>query len=150
MNRHRVVSLVLLALACASSGPAYARDAEPTSEPYALPPELAFADPSDPDPGSGAAKIVAGFIGLGVAASNAVQLPFCAIDQPFVPGRTCVRIAASLAAVGLAVGVPLLVLGYRQRARRKAWLARRLRADGHAVRLSVAPAGGLLSYRRTF
>ena len=76
-------------------------------------PDLAFADARDPNPGSGSRKIIAGWIGLGVAAVNFAQLPFCYTNEQdgWLNGRRCLALSASIGSVGLGLGVSLLVLG---------------------------------------
>lgn len=93
----------------------------------ALPPDLAFADPVDPIPGSPRRKLIAGWVSLGVAALNIVQIPLCISVSEFDDARgerVCIATAATIAALGLSLGLPLTISGHRQRARRKAWLRR--------------------------
>ena len=95
--------------------------------PSALPPDLAFADPVDPIPGSPRRKLVAGWVSLGVAALNIAQIPICTSVNEFDDARgkrACIATAATIAALGLSLGLPLTISGHRQRARRKAWLRR--------------------------
>jgi len=123
----------------------------------ALGPDLAFADPVDVNPGSGRRKLVAGWLSLALSAGNVVQAAvWCDDERGFkrLRGQPCVRTAIAFASITFLVGVPLLVAGYRQRARYMAWRDRHGLSGLSGLSLEV---GGLdarplpaLSYRASF
>lgn len=132
--------LVALALMLASSTAA-AQPPEPTAAPgvaassaipgLALAPDLAFADPVDVNPGSGRRKLIAGWLSLGLTAGNvAFASALCEARNKgrLLPAsgstQTCTRTSIAFASITFLIGVPLLVAGYRQRARYHAWRER--------------------------
>lgn len=85
------------------------------------PPELERKPPS----GVGAMAVGAG--ALGFAGLNLVTLPICHVDlYPSEAERACVISSLVLAAGGVAIGVPSLVLGLVRYKRYQAWRARKL------------------------
>jgi hypothetical protein len=87
---------------------------------------VAFADPRDPNPGSGRRRIIAGWIAAGVFAGGVAQLPLCQLNdyEGSFSGRRCVGWSIAFAAAGLSLAIPLLVSGYRRRAAQNAWRKR--------------------------
>jgi hypothetical protein len=113
-------------------------------------PDVAFADPSDPNPGSGRRQILAGWISTGIGVVSIAQIPFCHHNDYDDAGseRVCTRFSISMAVLGLAAGIPWLVLGYRKRAAQSAWRARHGLADWLApLRLAVQRDGASLLYQ---
>jgi hypothetical protein len=89
-------------------------------------PDLAFADASDPNPGSGRRQILAGWISTGIGAAAIAQLPLCHRNDydDARSERSCTRLSISAAILGLAAGIPWLVFGYQKRVAQRAWRAR--------------------------
>ncbi|MET0286774.1 MAG: hypothetical protein ABW352_19995 [Polyangiales bacterium] len=88
--------------------------------------ELAFADVSDPNPGSGRGQILAGWIATGVGVAGVVQAPLCERDD-FDLGRRvrrCRNLGIVFGALGLSLGIPWLVFGYQRRSAQRAWKQR--------------------------
>ena len=127
--------LILLASARAfaqdAGAPAVYLDPElrplPRSDPRgdALPPDLAFADISDPNPGSGKGKIVTGWILTGAGTVDLLNLTSCSNHGGHVlRANTCLRLFTAISAVAVSLGVPLLILGYRQKHQQQKWKRR--------------------------
>jgi hypothetical protein len=119
-------------------------------EGQALTPDLAFADTSDPDPGSGIAMIIAGWVGATAAIAGGLQLPICShldYEGPFT-AQSCRRYAIGATVSGLAVGVPFLVFGYKKRKRQRAWRERHGLGflQPHLAAAALHGGGALLSY----
>jgi hypothetical protein len=90
-------------------------------------PDLAFADASDPNPGSGAAQIVAGWIASGIGLGGVAQVSACELDiENYDRGRPgkCRNVGIVLGVIGLGIGIPWLVFGYQKRRALRAWKAR--------------------------
>jgi hypothetical protein len=114
-------------------------------------PESAKAQ-EEPPPPTGTAQIVVGWIGTGVGAFNFATVPVCYAD--FYPEQSkdlCVELSIGIGAVGLGVGIPMLIVGYSRRAEYKRW-----KADHPALneltklRVSAVQGGGVLGYRTEF
>lgn len=112
---------------------------------------------ADVRPSTGLAKRIAGWVVLGWSMGAVAQIALCnleATERFAIYGldrRACTITASALAVAGLAVSVPLLVVGYRQRARYADWRARNGRAglgiDVGDVRRHATLS---LSYRASF
>jgi hypothetical protein len=114
---------------------------------------MAFADPADPNPGSGQRKVLAGWISVSVAALNFSQLSLCALreGEGWWTERRCMRMGLSIGSLGLALGLPLLVLGYRQRAEQRAWMRRHgLDHLLSGVQVGSTRGGALVGYAAPF
>ncbi|MET0342677.1 MAG: hypothetical protein ABW252_16850 [Polyangiales bacterium] len=131
----RVVLAVLLtfALLAPARARAQARAPVPVSaddgaaRALALAPDLAFADPVDPNPGSGRGKRIAGWVGISVGVVESVNVALCHRFESMRGGRgqrACITLAATLATLGFVIGIPVAIAGQRQRARQKGWLKR--------------------------
>jgi hypothetical protein len=113
-------------------------------------PDLAFADASDPNPGSGRGQILAGWISTGIGAASIAQIPFCHRNEydDARSERVCTRFSISMAALGLAAGIPWLWFGYQKRAAQRAWRARHGLAHWLApLHLVVQREGASLLYQ---
>jgi hypothetical protein len=89
-------------------------------------PDLAFASVSDPNPGTGRGQIIAGWVATGVGLAGIAQASTCrfnGFDQEAALKR-CRNLGIGVGALGLAIGVPWLVFGYRKRAALRAWKQR--------------------------
>jgi len=84
---------------------------------------IGFAPPViEPAPPSGIGAIAVGSAALGLAALNLATLPVCYLDvYPSAAKDGCIIGSLAIAGVGVAVGVPSLVLGLKRRARYRAW-----------------------------
>jgi len=110
------------------------------------------APPSDPQPSTGTGLVVAGWIATGIGVLNLATLPICFAD--FYPEESedlCVGASAVIGGVGLALGVPFLIVGYNNKADYREWQAR----NGIAYHLqnthvTIANDGVGLSYRAAF
>jgi hypothetical protein len=154
--RRRFIALAALLTVGAVSAPAAAQDAAPRLLPalsLALSSRSALAqdgyhDPNDLQPSTGTGLIVAGWIAVGVGLLNLATLPICFAD--FYPSESkdlCVGMSAAIAGVGVAVGVPLLIIGYNQRADYKEWKQRRgLTHHLRRLRLSLRDDAALIVY----
>ncbi len=103
-------------------------------------------------PSSGVGERVGGFIGLGLGVLNLATSPLCYTDI-IDPELQDVCLGASLVVggVGLAVGIPLLIVGYNKRADLLEWRERNGVAE-HLLntQLVVNGDGSLLIYRGSF
>ena len=110
------------------------------------------APPSDPQPSTGTGLVVAGWIATGIGVLNLATLPICFADfYPEESENLCVIGSATLGGVGLALGIPFLIVGYNNKADYREWKAR----NGVAYHLqnthvTVANDGVGLSYRAAF
>lgn len=89
-------------------------------------PDLAFADISDPNPGSGRGQIIAGWVATGIGLAGIAQVPICRYDE-FDDARElrrCRRVGLAFGIIGLAAGIPWLVFGYQKRAAQREWKKR--------------------------
>jgi hypothetical protein len=112
-------------------------------------PDLAFADASDPNPGSGRRQILAGWISTGIGVASIAQVPFCHRNEydAALGEQVCRRLSISMAVIGLAAGIPWLVFGYQKRAAQRAWRARHGLAGWVApLHLAVQRDGASLLY----
>lgn len=126
MKRARIAVLLAFALALPPPCSVRAQDV-PDPRALALSPDLSFADPIDPNPGDGRIKRVVGWASLGVGVVEGTNVVLCARVEALRGSRSrrkCVTLAASLAALGFLIGIPLTVSGRRQRLAKKAWLKR--------------------------
>jgi hypothetical protein len=115
-------------------------------------PHLAFADATDPNPGSGRALILTGWIALGVAVLSGAQGPLCSLNSYDTRAgqRSCVRFSLGVGIAALTLGVPSLVLGYRRRSAQNQWKKRHgLSALTMGMSLSTAQSGFLLGLQLT-
>lgn len=122
----------------------------PETEPVA--PDLAFADASDPNPGSGRSQIIAGWIATGAGLAGAAQAPLCKIND-FDRGRElrrCRNLGIAVGVIGLAFGIPWLVFGYQHRADQRAWKKRHGLAEIPMLDLSWERDGATLQLRASF
>jgi hypothetical protein len=122
----------------------------PESEPVA--PHLAFADASDPNPGSGRGQILAGWIATGVGIAGVAQSPLCKFEH-FDRGRElrrCRNVGLTFGVLGLALGIPWLVFGYQRRAAQKAWKKRHGLAQMPTLDLNWERGGVTFQLRTTF
>jgi hypothetical protein len=104
---------------------------------------------TDTRPSTGTGLIVTGWILTGIAVLNLATLPVCFAD--FYPPESkdlCVVLSAVFAGAGTVVGVPLLIVGYNQRADYKAW-KKRNGLIGHLLdtRVAFQNDAALLVYR---
>lgn len=92
----------------------------------ALPPHLAFANSSDPNPGSGRIARLIGWIAAGVGLAGVAQAPLCRMQEFTEPSqqRSCRNSSIVLGTVGFGLGLPLLIVGYRKRRAQRAWKER--------------------------
>jgi len=110
------------------------------------------APASDPQPSTGNGLVVAGWIATGLGVLNLATLPICFAD--FYPEESedlCVGASAVIGGVGLALGVPFLIVGYNQKADYREWRAR----NGIAYHLmntqvTLASDGASLRYSASF
>jgi hypothetical protein len=106
----------------------------------------------DPQPSTGTGLIVAGWIATGIGVLNLATLPICFADfYPEDSENLCVIGSATLGGVGLALGVPFLIVGYNNKADYREWQARRGMAY-HLMntQVTLASDGAALSYRAEF
>jgi hypothetical protein len=98
-------------------------------------PHLAFASESDPNPGSGWTLRLLGWIGSGIGLAGVAQAPLCHMEDVTEPGdkRRCRNSSIAMGSIGLGLGVPLLIFGYRKRRAQRAWKQR------HALSELVTP-----------
>jgi len=90
-------------------------------------PDLAFADVSDPNPGTGFGQILTGWIGTTIGVAGVAQIALCPLDfNDFSQDelRRCRNSAIVFGAIGFSIGIPSLVFGYRKRAAQRAWKQR--------------------------
>jgi hypothetical protein len=90
-------------------------------------PDLAFADATDPSPGSGFGQILAGWIATGIGTAGVAQVSTCGLDLNafgFTQRRRCRNIGIAFGALGLGLGIPWLVFGYQKRRALRAWKQR--------------------------
>jgi hypothetical protein len=88
----------------------------------------------------------------GVGALNLVTLPACFLDF-YVENNAkngCLVLSGTLAAVGLGVGIPLLVVGYNHRKKHKAWEASQTALHLRRTTLSALPGGAQALYTARF
>jgi hypothetical protein len=143
------LTIAFLVLVCAlfSASPAAAERAAPS-----LLPALKLSVPaltSDPRPSTGTGLIVAGWILTGIGVLNLAFIPACSADfYPPEAEDTCVAASAVLGGIGVALGVPFLIIGYNQRSDYKDWRERNstLRHLMNA-RLAFRDDSALLLYR---
>jgi hypothetical protein len=86
-------------------------------------PYLASPEFSSRRPPSGLGKIITGWVFVGLGALNLATLPICFSDV-YKQQNTkdiCIGASATIAVVGVTVGLPLLLVGYHQRKKYKAW-----------------------------
>jgi len=134
MRRRLAYSLVSIVLSAPLPSAAWAQaafQAQASAAPQAGPtlvsrkpqPHLAFADATDPNPGSGRGLILTGWIGLGIAALAVAQGPLCSLNSYDAHDgqRRCVRSSVVIGAVALTLSVPALMFGYRRRRARNDW-----------------------------
>lgn len=110
---------------------------------------FSLASARDGEPSSGISQIVIGYVGVGLALVNLALIPVCYADFYPAGGKDlCVGLSIGIGAVGLAVGIPLLIVGYNKRANRGAWRERRgLSYHLSNLRLGALHGGGTLTYR---
>lgn len=110
---------------------------------------LAWVAPAEEPPSSGVGKRVGGFVLVGMGVLNLGLIPVCFADFYPDSGREVCKVTSiAIGAVGLSVGVPLLIWGYAQRSERMKWnrahgLARALQG----VRVAARSGRAELSYR---
>jgi hypothetical protein len=110
------------------------------------------APANDPQPSTGTGLVVVGWIATGLGVLNLATLPICFADfYPEDAETLCVIGSATIGGVGLALGVPFLIVGYSQKADYREWKAR----NGMAYHLqntyvTVASDGVGLSYSAAF
>jgi hypothetical protein len=111
-------------------------------------PDLAFADASDPNPGSGRGQILAGWIATGIGLAGVAQAPLCRFnDYDRLGGlRRCRNVGIVFGVLGLSLGVPWLVFGYQKRRAQRAWKQR----HGLTARSELQFAGDSLWLTWTF
>jgi hypothetical protein len=132
----------------AQAEPAPAAPAATVEHSFAPPPPARGQDPNDPRPSSGVGLVVAGWIATGVGLLNFAVLPLCSADfYPPDQEDFCVGVQVGVGSVGLLVGIPLLIIGYNQRADYKAWKTRNYGAAHDGLGLSLQSDRFLLSYR---
>jgi hypothetical protein len=125
-----IVRIALFALVLALTSRTAAQEPEPTSadeaEEPVYPIDLAFADVSDPNPGSGFGQILAGWIALGIGTAGVVQAPLCKYNDYDTGWRSrrCRNWGIGVGVVGLALGIPWLTFGYQKRRAQRAWKQR--------------------------
>lgn len=147
-------ALVVLLLCCHSLR-AVAQDVpdvELPEETEPVAPDLAFADASDPNPGSGRGQIIAGWIASGAGLAGAVQAPLCKFNG-FDQGRglkRCRNLGIAVGVIGLAFGIPWLVFGYQHQAEQRAWKKRHGLASLPNLDLSWERDGASFQLRATF
>lgn len=110
------------------------------------------APSDDPQPSTGNGLIVAGWIATGLGVLNLATLPICFADfYPEDAEDLCVIGSAAIGGVGLALGVPFLIVGYNNKADYREWQARKgLAYHLQNTRVTVADDGVGLSYRAAF
>ncbi len=89
-------------------------------------PDLAFADASDPNPGSGIGQIVAGWVATGVGVAGVTRATLCKYSE-FHRGYSehrCRNFGIAFGVIGLTLGIPWLVFGYQKRREQRAWKER--------------------------
>ncbi len=96
--------------------------------------------------------IIPGWVLSGYGVVNLALIPVCRAD--FYPENArdiCVALSIGVGVAGLGVGIPLLVLGYNRRAKRKAW-EQQHSALNHLLRtqLALQNNSALVVYRGTF
>jgi hypothetical protein len=149
---------LLIALLLLSAAERTAAQSQP-AEKVAVLPALARATPTanwmlqhDAPPSSGIPQVVVGWAALGIGVLNLALIPVCFADFYPDKGRDiCKYGSIGLGAVGLAVGIPFLIMGYNQRARRADW-ERKRNGFGLLENLHFAAHGGgwALGYRAEF
>ena len=106
-------------------------------------------DPRANEPSSGLGPIIAGWAVSGFGVLNGAAIPVCFAD--FYPKKAkdiCIGASIAVAGVGLAVGIPLLIIGYNQKAARNAWREKRgLAYNLSNLHLAALSGGGLAIYR---
>jgi hypothetical protein len=115
--RALTVLLAVAAIALPLASPAAAQ-ARARLE-YGYPPPTFEAPPR-----SGIGAIAVGAGALGISLEQLLTIPLCYADWYPVEVFPCAVASATVAGVGLAVGLPSLLVGLRRRARYKAWRQR--------------------------
>jgi hypothetical protein len=114
--------IVLVGALLRSSASAQSYSVQPAQSYQPQPNPAAIHDPRPP---SGIGGIVVGSAALGVAGLNLVTMPICfASFYPAGADDDCAVLSGVFAAIGVAVGLPSLIVGRRRRARYKEWRAR--------------------------
>jgi hypothetical protein len=66
--------------------------------------------------------IIAGWSVTGLGALNLLTIPVCKADfYPHDQRDLCVDLSVAVGVVGLGVGIPMLIVGYNQRAKHAEW-----------------------------
>ncbi len=114
-----VVSAATLAASLAFAPAASAQDVANYSTPTSGQPDYAYLDER---PSTGKAQIVVGWIATGVSAADFAFIPLCYSDfYPRKAANACAIATGVVGAIGVTVGVSLLIAGYGNRADYREW-----------------------------
>jgi len=74
------------------------------------------------EPSSGVALTIVGAVALGIGALNFASIPICSADfYPRDSRDTCVVASVAVGVVGVAAGLPMLLVGLHQRSKYREW-----------------------------
>ncbi|MCA9623855.1 MAG: hypothetical protein KC731_32760 [Myxococcales bacterium] len=118
------------------------------------PPPEGFPGGYDPEPSKGTGMIIGGAILTGIGGLNLLTAPLCTVDD-LIPNadvqRGCVIGSLVVGGVGLAVGLPLLIVGVGQRSDYRDWEARHPYAGWlKDIRVDASPGGASLGWSTSF
>ena len=103
-------------------------------------------------PASGLGFIISGWILTGVGALNLLTLPLCfsGYEKETNNESFCLGATGGLAAVGLGVGIPFVILGYNKRKKYKSWESDQAMLHLERTRLVFLRGGAVANYTAHF
>lgn len=140
--------------AATAQAPAEQPPAEKNDETEALIAETEGDDPfhhQDPKPKTGMGTLIPGWVLVGFGALNLATSPLCRTSAVRESDQDlCFNLSIGVGIAGFAIGIPLLIVGYGQRARFNEWKQRHRYGWLLNTQVAVTQGGAALLYNGTF